>query len=104
MHTVESIHRSIMNAPTIMDLSVEESFCIQLVKLSPEEVAGNPELIADILDRLDESHSDSFYGVTTTDCFSEFITWARKLATTPSCFQLSGRLTGIADMFSILPQ
>jgi hypothetical protein len=103
MVNVEAIHRDIKQAPTVMDLEVEIEFCRRLIELSPEDFAAHSTLCLDILERLDISHSDTFYAVTSLDQLAFYVNWARSLAESPACTEYKWSLLDTADMFSVLP-
>jgi hypothetical protein len=103
MSNLTNIHQEIMQAPTVMRLQMERDFCERITKLPPDEIAGHWDLMTDILGRLHESHTDTFYEVTPNDDFSFFVDWARAMARQPQNAKHATGLLGVADMFTVVP-
>jgi len=60
---LNAIERDIMNAPTMMTVDEELGFFERLMRLPSNEFRNNWDAFSAILDRLYESHTQSFFDV-----------------------------------------
>lgn len=103
MKTLEQLLTEIELAPTVMDLSLEQEFCRELVKHQYQSIGAQWNTVREILDRLQESHTDTFYEMRSGEEFRDFVNWSQQLANETTDPALAEYLAGVASMFSMTP-
>lgn len=97
----------ISRAPTMMNGSEELEFMEKLKKLKVDCIVSNMGCFFEILDRLDESHSNNGYFEVTQenkDKYFEFADWAEGLSSENIAFEeRKGDLLSYAITFRLLP-
>jgi hypothetical protein len=101
--TISDIERDIMNAPTMMTVDEELNFFQRLMELSAQDINTNWGAFRKILDRLYESHTQSFFSVNASnkELFFKAAGWLESIVTSDS--KRAAELRSMAEHFRIDP-
>lgn len=104
---IETLLKKINAAPTFMGLMEEKEYIDALMKMDCEYIASNIESFFSVLDRLDESHSNTGYFDVTSQNRSIVVNFSAWLADLPSAEKrfkdLEEDLQAYAHTFSLFP-